>query len=34
MITVIVVLLAILFALGTISPLLITDDMQDIVMEE
>ncbi len=31
MIAVIVVILTILFVLGSISPLLITDDMQDIV---
>ncbi len=34
MITVTVVILTILFALGSISPLLVTDDMQDIVAME
>ena len=31
MVTVIVVILTLLFLLGSISPLLVTDDMQDIV---
>jgi len=34
MIAALVVILTILFALGSIGPLLITDDMQDIVMME
>lgn len=34
MIAVLVVILTILFALGSISELLVTDDMQDIVMLE
>jgi hypothetical protein len=34
MILVIVVLLTLLFALGSISPLLVTEEMQDIVMME
>lgn len=34
MTVVIVVILTILFVLGSISPLLITDDMQDVVMRE
>lgn len=34
MIAVLVVILTLLFALGSISPLLITDDMQDIVSLE
>jgi hypothetical protein len=31
MITVIIILLALIFALGSICPLLITDDLKDIV---
>jgi len=34
MIAVIVVILTVLFALASISPLLITEDVQDIVMRE
>jgi len=34
MIAVLVVILTLLFALGSISELLVTDDMQDIVMLE
>jgi hypothetical protein len=34
MIVVLVVVLTLLFALAGISPLLITDDMQDLVMME
>jgi hypothetical protein len=34
MITAIVVLLTILFALGSISPLLVTEEMQDLVRLE
>lgn len=34
MITAIVVLLTILFALGSISPLLVTEEMQDLVSLE
>jgi hypothetical protein len=34
MIAVIVVILTILFALASISPLLITEEMQEIVMRE
>jgi hypothetical protein len=34
MMVVIVVLLTLLFALGSISPLLVTEEMQDIVMME
>ena len=34
MIAVLVVILTLLFALGSISELLVTDDMQDLVMLE
>lgn len=34
MVVIIVVLFTVLFALGSISPLLVTEDMQDIVMME
>lgn len=34
MIVVIVVLLTLLFALASVSPLLVTEEMQDIVMME
>ena len=34
MVTVIVVILTLLFLLGSISPLLVTEDLQEIVMLE
>lgn len=34
MIVITIVILTLLFALGSIGPLLVTDDMQDIVMME